>query len=85
VCVIPFDHPDWIFELKHDGFRALAYISERKCRLVSRKESVFKSFSPLCEALSKLPVKNAILDGELVCLDSEGNSLFKQLLYRKDV
>jgi ATP-dependent DNA ligase len=27
----PFDHPDYLFELKHDGFRALAYISEGHC------------------------------------------------------
>jgi ATP-dependent DNA ligase len=32
----PFDHPDYLFELKHDGFRALAYIEEYDCRLVSR-------------------------------------------------
>ena len=32
----PFDNPDYIFELKHDGFRALAYIDAGECRLVSR-------------------------------------------------
>jgi bifunctional non-homologous end joining protein LigD len=32
----PFDHPDWIFELKHDGFRAVA---DGQCRLVSRKSN----------------------------------------------
>jgi bifunctional non-homologous end joining protein LigD len=32
----PFDNPDYVFELKHDGFRALAYIESRECRLVSR-------------------------------------------------
>lgn len=32
----PFDHPDWLFELKHDGFRALAYVEGHQCRLVSR-------------------------------------------------
>jgi ATP-dependent DNA ligase len=31
-----FDHPDYLFELKYDGFRALAYIEEYDCRLVSR-------------------------------------------------
>ncbi len=33
----PFDHPDWLFELKHDGFRALTYIAEDQCDLVSRQ------------------------------------------------
>jgi len=37
-----FDDPDWIFELKHDGFRALAYV-EGKCELVSRRRSVFSA------------------------------------------
>jgi bifunctional non-homologous end joining protein LigD len=33
----PFDHPDFVFELKHDGFRALTYISDGRCELVSRR------------------------------------------------
>ena len=41
-----FDHPDWVFERKHDGFRALALIDGR-CDLVSRKDKVCKSFAPL--------------------------------------
>jgi hypothetical protein len=32
----PFDNSDYIFELKHDGFRAIAYIEDHKCKLVSR-------------------------------------------------
>jgi bifunctional non-homologous end joining protein LigD len=36
----PFDDPDYIFELKHDGFRALAYVEEGKCRLVSRNSNL---------------------------------------------
>jgi hypothetical protein len=32
----PFDHPDYVFELKHDGFRAVAYIDDGECRLDSR-------------------------------------------------
>jgi ATP-dependent DNA ligase len=31
----PFDHPDWLFEVKHDGFRALAHIDGHHCALVS--------------------------------------------------
>ena len=38
-----FDHPDWIFELKYDGWRALAYIEAGTCRLVSRNRNPFKS------------------------------------------
>jgi bifunctional non-homologous end joining protein LigD len=32
----PFDHPDWVFEPKLDGFRAFAYVEAGACRLVSR-------------------------------------------------
>lgn len=62
----PFDHPDWIFELKHDGFRAVAYIEDGTCQLISRKQIIYKSFVTLTAALSDLP-GNAVLDGEIVC------------------
>jgi hypothetical protein len=50
----PFDSSDWIFELKHDGFRALAYIADGRCQLVSRKNNPYKSFGRLREALAGL-------------------------------
>jgi bifunctional non-homologous end joining protein LigD len=53
----PFDHPDWIFELKHDGFRGLAYIADRRCNLISRKNNAYKSFGPLSELLAGLRVR----------------------------
>jgi bifunctional non-homologous end joining protein LigD len=43
----PFDHDDFVFELKHDGFRAVAYIEDGSCRLVSRKGITYKSFPTL--------------------------------------
>src|SRR5579864_865052 len=79
----PFDSPDWVFELKHDGFRCLAYIENGKCRLISRRNLVYKIFDRLKGALGKLRVKNAVLDGEIICVDSAGRSIFNELLYRK--
>jgi bifunctional non-homologous end joining protein LigD len=79
----PFDHPDFLFELKHDGFRALAYISEGQCELISRRRNSYKSFRELRSHLAGLKVRNAVIDGELVCLDSEGRSVFDELLLRK--
>jgi len=79
----PFDHPDFLFELKHDGFRALAHVWDGKCELVSRKRNAYKSFQTLRDDIVKLKVKDAIIDGELVCLDSEGRSIFNELLHRK--
>jgi bifunctional non-homologous end joining protein LigD len=79
----PFDDSDWLFELKHDGFRSLAYLEDGKCRLVSRHRNVYKSFETLRNALAGLKAKSAILDGEIVCLDAERCSQFKELLYRR--
>ena len=76
----PFDHPDFLFELKHDGFRALAHIWDGQCELVSRKRNAYKSFQNLRDNLAKLKVKNAVIDGEIVCLDSEGRSIFNELM-----
>jgi ATP-dependent DNA ligase len=39
----PFDDPDFLFELKHDGFRALAHIWDGKCELVSRGETLTRA------------------------------------------
>jgi|SRR5208283_1455870 len=78
-----FDDPDYIFELKHDGFRALAYIENSECKLISRNLNRFESFESLKQSLDKLPVQNTILDGEIVCLDSCGVSQFNQLFSRK--
>jgi bifunctional non-homologous end joining protein LigD len=80
---LPFDHPDFLFELKHDGFRALAHIWDGRCELVSRKRNVYKSFQGLKDNVAKLKVQDAVIDGELVSLDSEGRSIFNELLHRK--
>ena len=40
----PFDGSGWLFELKYDGFRALAYLERGTCRLVSRNGHAFSSF-----------------------------------------
>jgi bifunctional non-homologous end joining protein LigD len=80
----PFDHADWLFEVKHDGFRALAYIHDGSARLVSRNGNTFKSFPGLCAWLGEqVSVRDAILDGEIVCLGPDGRTLFDPLLYRR--
>jgi len=80
----PFSHSDWIYEIKWDGFRALAYIEDGVCRLVSRKGNVFKSFPAFTVGLpDDLRASAAVLDGEIVCLDSDGKSQFEELLFRR--
>jgi|SRR5215471_3980134 len=78
----PFDHPDYIFALKHDGFRAIAYLQNGESKLVSRNQRNL-GFETLKRSLAKLPVENAILDGEVICVDAQGVSQFNQLLSRK--
>ena len=66
------------------GFRALAYVEDGVCRLVSRNGNVFKSFSHLAASLpNELRAGAAVLDGEIVCLDSDGKSQFEELLFRR--
>jgi len=82
---IAFNHPDWIFELKHDGFRALADIRGHLCDLISRRGYRFPKFTLLAEELAHaMRVRSAILDGEVVCLGPDGRSRFYDLLFRRD-
>jgi ATP-dependent DNA ligase len=80
----PFSHPDWLFEVKWDGFRALARIDHGRCRLLSRNGNEFKSFKSLSTCMvDGLQVESAILDGEIVCLDDQGKPQFADLLFRR--
>ena len=80
----PFSHPDWLFEVKWDGFRSLVRIEHGKCRLISRKGNEFKSFRALNESfLSELKIRSAVLDGEIVCLNDGGKPEFRDLLHRR--
>jgi bifunctional non-homologous end joining protein LigD len=76
-----FDHDDFIFEPKYHGFRALAFIENGKCEVVSRKGVAYKRFADLRHALpNDFNCDNAIVDGELVVLDDQGHSLFMELM-----
>ena len=80
----PFDSDEYLYELKIDGFRALAHISEGKGELISRNGNVFRGFAELATWLAEhLKVANAVLDGEIACIDGEGQPIFKDLLFRK--
>jgi bifunctional non-homologous end joining protein LigD len=79
-----FDNPDWLFDLKYDGFRALLEIDGSEARLVSRNRNRFKHMDALAAILSKrLRVTDAILDGELICADASGRPIFMDLLSRR--
>ena len=71
----PFDSDDWIFEIKWDGYRALANIHHNEVTLYSRN---FKSFNErFSEIVEDLKMSTeALIDGEIVVLDKEGNPSF---------
>jgi bifunctional non-homologous end joining protein LigD len=77
----PFDHPDWLFEPKYDGFRGLFYVTRKGCHIRSKRGNHLKRFDELCHWVrDELPVREAILDGEVVALDSQGRQNFRDLL-----
>jgi bifunctional non-homologous end joining protein LigD len=79
----PFDGPDWLFEIKWDGYRAVAFIENGKARLVSRNQN---DLTPRYPELKNLPqfikAKTAILDGEVVALDENGRASFSLMQQR---
>jgi bifunctional non-homologous end joining protein LigD len=80
----PFDSDLFIYELKIDGFRALAHIQNGQGELVSRNGNVFRGFADLATWIAEhLRVENAVLDGEIACLDEAGRPTFRDLIFRK--
>jgi len=69
---------DWLYEIKHDGYRALAFKDGKDVRLVSRNEKAF-DYPQLLDALKLLPAERVILDGEIAALDEKGRSSFQLL------
>ena len=82
---LPFDDPDWVFELKYDGFRSLAIIEHGRAQFVSRHGNPFGSFADLAKNIAGcMPnTKLIVLDGEIVCLDRKGKPQFRDLLFRR--
>ncbi len=82
----PFDSPDWVFEVKWDGIRALIYLEDEKISLISRNRSDISSRYPELSALSSLvEADNAIIDGEIVSFDGEGRPSFQLLQQRMNI
>jgi bifunctional non-homologous end joining protein LigD len=80
----PFDDPAWLFEPKYDGYRGLLYVTRNGCHFRSKRGNILKQFEQLCYWVrEELPVRGAILDGEVVALDSEGRQNFRELRVRR--
>ena len=79
----PFNDPAWLFEIKWDGYRAIAFIENKTLRFVSRNQNDLTSqYSELASIPAQLNASSAILDGEIVALDEEGRSNFSQMQQR---
>jgi len=79
----PFDNPDWLFEIKWDGYRAVAFIDAGRVRLVSRNQNDLSLQFPELAALPQfVKARRAIVDGEIVALDEEGRPSFSLMQQR---
>jgi bifunctional non-homologous end joining protein LigD len=77
----PFDHPDWLFDVKYDGFRALCFLEQWRGHFVSRNDKPLSRFTALAGELAEvLGVDEAILDGEVIVADTTGRPQFYDLL-----
>lgn len=81
----PFSDPDWIFETKWDGYRAIAEIRDGQVSLTSRNRQDFSETYPaITQALKKIR-HHAVIDGEIVATDEHGRSQFQLLQdYRRE-
>ena len=75
----PFDHDDFIYEIKWDGYRSVSYLHKEKVDIRSRNELSFnKKFPSIVEALKQWKT-DAVMDGEIVAINDEGRADFQQL------
>ena len=77
--------PDWIHEIKHDGFRLMAQRDPAGIRLITRRGNDWTNRYPLVvEAVNQLKVRSCLIDGEVVCFDEEGVAAFQLLRHRRN-
>lgn len=76
-----FDHPDWMFEPKYDGFRGILSITPTTATLHSKRGRRLTRFGEFPEQVRDQPrSRDAILDGEMLALDAEGHADFQLLM-----
>jgi bifunctional non-homologous end joining protein LigD len=80
----PFSNPDWLFEPKWDGYRALCYVEDGVATFISRRGNDLTPQFPALQSIPKsIKAKTAILDGEIVALNAEGWPEFDALRSKK--
>ena len=82
----PFDGAEWLYEIKWDGYRAIAFLEDGSVRLVSRKQNDLTAAYPELGSIpDSVKARVAILDGEIVALDEEGRPSFSLMQQRTGV
>jgi DNA ligase D-like protein (predicted ligase) len=75
--------PDWTYEVKWDGYRALAVKSGARVRLISRNEKdLTRDYPKVVAAVAALRAEDLVLDGEIVALDQDGRPSFQALQHQ---
>ena len=83
-CPAALYHQDFIYELKLNGFRALALIEDGQCRLVSRNGHEFGQWEALKGEIARsVQCRSAVIDCEIACFDPDGRRNFNALLFRR--
>ena len=76
---------NWIYEIKHDGFRLMARRDPVGIRLITRRGNDWTQRYPLVvEAVNHLKVRSCLIDGEVVCCDERGLATFQLLRHRRN-
>jgi bifunctional non-homologous end joining protein LigD len=74
----PFNDPDWVYEVKWDGYRAVAFLNKNSTELISRNNIAFEKFYPINKLLKSWNI-SAVIDGEILVLNEKGLSDFSAL------
>ena len=76
--------PDWIHEVKHDGFRVLGWREAAGVGLFTRKGvDLARRFPLIAAAVAALPVRTCLIDGEAIACDERGVAVFELIRYRR--
>jgi len=82
----PFDSADWLYEIKWDGYRSVAFLQQGQLRLVSRNHNDMTALYPeLRELPAYVRAQDAVLDGEVVAIDDDGRPSFSLMQQRTGI
>ena len=81
----PPSGPEWIHEIKHDGYRLMARRDSAGIHLITRRGNDWSDRFPLVvEAVNHLKLRSCLIDGEVVCCDERGLAIFSTLRQRRN-